>query len=269
MALDATTGETVWEYEYPAPWKDDMDTRFGPGPNSTPLIVGDRIYAIGATVKLHCLDKNTGKKIWGHDLVEEYKAESMLYGYGASPAAYKDTIILPLGGEGQGVFLLETPEALDGCLERAERFEKGGQKGFLLQEFVPHRGRTLRVAVIGETLFSYWRVQTDKAEFLTNLRSGAVVDHEADPNGQEVGKAVAEAFCAKTGINLAGLDLLFPDAPDKQDAQRESLPLFLEINYYFGRRGLGGSLHYYELVDKAVAQWVKSLGLSLSGAGSF
>ena len=26
-----------------------------------------------------------------------------MYGYGASPAAYKDTIILPLGGEGQGV----------------------------------------------------------------------------------------------------------------------------------------------------------------------
>ena len=102
-ALDATTGKTVWEYKYPVSWADDMDLRFGPGPNSTPLLVGDRIYTIGATVKLHCLDKHTGRRIWAHDLIEEYKAETMLYGYGASPAAYKDTIILPLGGEGQGV----------------------------------------------------------------------------------------------------------------------------------------------------------------------
>ena len=103
VAIDAATGKTVWEYKYPAPWIDKMDTRFGPGPNSTPLIVGDRIYTIGATVKLHCLDKQTGKKIWAHDLIEEYQADTMMYGYGASPAAYKDTVILPLGGDGQGV----------------------------------------------------------------------------------------------------------------------------------------------------------------------
>ncbi|MFH1419538.1 MAG: PQQ-binding-like beta-propeller repeat protein [Planctomycetota bacterium] len=103
VALDAATGKTVWEYKYPAPWADNMDVTFGPGPNSTPLIVGDRIFTIGATVKLHCLDKNTGEKIWAHDLVEEYKAETMMYGYGASPMPYKDTILLPVGGEGQGV----------------------------------------------------------------------------------------------------------------------------------------------------------------------
>ncbi len=103
VALDAATGKTLWEYKYPATWADKMDITFGPGPNSTPLIVGDRIFTVGATVKLHCLDKNTGKKIWAHDLVEEYKADTMVFGYGASPTPYKDTIILPVGGEGQGV----------------------------------------------------------------------------------------------------------------------------------------------------------------------
>jgi len=106
IALDAATGQTVWEYKYPASWADDMDITFGPGPNSTPLIVGDRVYTVGATVKLHCLDRKTGKLLWAHDLGEEYKASKMVYGYGASPAAYKDTIILPLGGEGQGVIAL-------------------------------------------------------------------------------------------------------------------------------------------------------------------
>ena len=103
VALDATTGETIWEYKYPASWTEGMDIQFGPAPNSTPLIVGDRIYTVGATVKLHCLDKKTGKVIWARDLVEEYKAATMMYGYGASPVAYEDTIILPIGGEGQGI----------------------------------------------------------------------------------------------------------------------------------------------------------------------
>ena len=103
VAMDAKTGKTIWEYKYPASWTDDMDFTFGPGPNSTPLIVGDRIFTIGATVKLHCLDRNTGEVLWTHDLGEGYKASKMMYGYGASPAAYKDTIILPIGGEGQGV----------------------------------------------------------------------------------------------------------------------------------------------------------------------
>ncbi len=103
VALDANSGETIWEYKYPAPWGEKMDVRFGPGPNSTPLIVGDRIFTIGATVKLHCLNRKTGEKVWGRDLVEEYGADTMMYGYGASPAAYKNTIVLPVGGDGQGV----------------------------------------------------------------------------------------------------------------------------------------------------------------------
>ena len=38
-------------------------------------------------------------------------------------------------------------------------------------------------------------------------------------------------------------------------------PLFLEINYYFGRRGLGGSERYYALLVSEIIKWIKSLGL--------
>jgi outer membrane protein assembly factor BamB len=135
VALDATTGNTVWEYRYPVSWADDMDIKFGPGPNSTPLIVGDRIYTIGSTVKLHCLDKNTGKKIWAHDLVEEYKAGTMMYGYGASPVAYKDTIILPLGGKGQGVIAFRQAD---------------GSVAWKAQDFEPSWATPLMINVDGE-----------------------------------------------------------------------------------------------------------------------
>jgi ribosomal protein S6--L-glutamate ligase len=161
------------------------------------------------------------------------------------------------GGEGEEVFLLETPEALEQTLERARRIEQSGQKGFLLQECVACRGRSLRVVVIGDECFSYWRVQQDPLQFLTNLKAGAVIDHEADPELQEAGRAAVFDFCSKTGINLAGFDLLF----DQDKKEHEAF--FLEINYFFGRRGVGGSLKYYELVDRSVRAWLSALGLGL------
>ncbi|OEU52441.1 MAG: hypothetical protein BA872_07025 [Desulfobacterales bacterium C00003060] len=161
------------------------------------------------------------------------------------------------GGEGEGVFLLKTPEALEHALKRAQLIEQSGQKGFLLQEYIHSSGRSLRVVVIGEEFFSYWRVQRDASQFLTNLETGAVIDHDSDPEFQEAAKTTVCDFCAKTGINLAGFDLLF------SHNEKPPQPLFLEINYFFGRRGMGGSLKYYELVDRAVNLWLKRQGLSL------
>jgi ribosomal protein S6--L-glutamate ligase len=161
------------------------------------------------------------------------------------------------GGEGEGVCLLKTPEALEEALEMARRIEQSGQKGFLLQEYVACGGRSLRVVVIGDEFFSYWRVQQDPSQFLTNLKAGAVIDHEADPELQQAGRASVSDFCSKTGINLAGFDLLF--AQNK----KESGAFFLEINYFFGRRGVGGSFEYYKLVERSVRAWLSALGLGL------
>jgi outer membrane protein assembly factor BamB len=112
-----------------------MDIQFGPAPNSTPLVLGDRIYTIGATVKLHCLDRKTGKMIWARDLVEEYNASTMMYGYGASPVAYKDLIILPLGGEGQGVIAFKRSD---------------GTVAWKAQNFAPSWSSPLIINVDGE-----------------------------------------------------------------------------------------------------------------------
>ncbi|MBX3395344.1 MAG: PQQ-like beta-propeller repeat protein [Phycisphaerae bacterium] len=105
VALDAKTGETRWEHRYAAPWPKDLQMEFGPGPHSTPLLVGDRLFAIGSTAKLHCLDKKTGKVIWSHDLHEKYKASLQMRGYGSSPLAFEDKIILPVSKEGDNALM--------------------------------------------------------------------------------------------------------------------------------------------------------------------
>lgn len=103
LAVNAVTGVTVWETQYDAPTKEGMLLEFGPGPHSTPLIVGDRVFTVGGMVQFYCLDRKTGKVLWSHDLMTELSASHCGRGYGASPIAYKDTVIINAGGKETGV----------------------------------------------------------------------------------------------------------------------------------------------------------------------
>jgi ribosomal protein S6--L-glutamate ligase len=59
----------------------------------------------------------------------------------------------------------------------------------------------------------------------------------------------------QSGINLAGVDFIF------DLTQADPAAHILEINYYFGRRGLGGSRSFYRLLYEAIREWLGSLGL--------
>ena len=97
IALAADTAKTIWEYKYDAPHA-GMNYEAGVGPHSTPLLVADMLYTVGATGKLFALDKKNGKVVWSHDLWKDYSGRKMDRGYSCSPIAYKNTIILTLGG---------------------------------------------------------------------------------------------------------------------------------------------------------------------------
>lgn len=165
------------------------------------------------------------------------------------------------GGEGEGVFLLESESDLQAALDSARSLERSGMGGFLLQEFVATGSRTLRVAVIGKRIEIYWRIDRDGLGFGTSLARGAEIDRDADPDLMAAGRRTVERLCLKTGINLAGFDLIFRDGWDRPE------PLFLEINYFFGRRGLGGSERYYGLVDTAIRHWLSGLDRDAGDSG--
>ena len=98
IALDAATGKTLWEYSYAAPFSPDYDMTNGPGPHATPLVSGNFVFTSGSTGQLHCLDKKTGKLLWSHDLLAEFHGTLRVNGYSCSPIAYKDAIVLMVGG---------------------------------------------------------------------------------------------------------------------------------------------------------------------------
>ncbi|MBI5863526.1 MAG: PQQ-binding-like beta-propeller repeat protein [Planctomycetes bacterium] len=103
ICLNAADGKTVWEHKYPVPDAEKGAGGFGPGPRSTPVIVGDRIFAAGITGVLQCLSKDDGAVIWVHRLLDEFGGNLPQWGYAPSPLAWEDLLIAPAGGQGKAV----------------------------------------------------------------------------------------------------------------------------------------------------------------------
>lgn len=102
LAADATTGKTIWETSNPMTFKSDAP-ELGNGPYSTPLIVGDRLFTTGVSGRLQCLDKKTGKVLWTQQLWVEHGGSRVMYGYSSSAIAFRDLVIVPVGGRGKAM----------------------------------------------------------------------------------------------------------------------------------------------------------------------
>ncbi|MFH1674512.1 MAG: hypothetical protein ABIF87_13945 [Pseudomonadota bacterium] len=158
------------------------------------------------------------------------------------------------GGGGWGVFLICDKQTLHETLKTLSDVRRHPTNRFIVQAFVPHRGRDLRVVVIGRSFYPYWRCQPDPEEFRNNVGRGAFIDYELDPDLREKGVGCVSTFCEKTGINLAAFDVLFDrSAPNPE-------PLLSEINFMFGRKGVGGSNNFFTYLQGAVADLTKVPG---------
>jgi outer membrane protein assembly factor BamB len=108
VALDASTGQTIWEYSYDAGLSKEFE-ELGPegeGPRATPLVAGNQLFTAGVTGKLLCLDKQTGRVNWARELIREFGGALSVNGYAGSPLAYRDSVILMVGGKGQSIVAL-------------------------------------------------------------------------------------------------------------------------------------------------------------------
>ncbi len=157
---------------------------------------------------------------------------------------------LDWGGEGETVHLINSADELQKILIKAAEYEKSGQSGFILQEYISSNSRTLRVVIIGQRVISYWRIQENSGGFYANLSKGAKIDSKAEPGLQHKAVALIKYLCQKTGINLAGFDVIFSSENGDPD------PMLLEINYFFGRKGLGGSENYYRILLEEIQSWL-------------
>ena len=93
----AETGKRLWTFKYPIKYRDRYG--FSNGPRSSPVVHQDRVYLIGVTAMLHCLDLKSGKVIWKRDLTKEFKIPQYFFGYGPNPVVHEKTLILNVGGK--------------------------------------------------------------------------------------------------------------------------------------------------------------------------
>ncbi len=155
------------------------------------------------------------------------------------PGGYPCVLKGDTGGGGSTVFPVRTPETLPRFVGRLP-----SDRPMLLQRWVNHGGKDLRVVVYGKQAISYFRIWDGR--FYNNLCRGGRLDHELRPDLQQKGADAVLAFCDATAIDVAGFDLMFPDS---------GKPVFVEINYHFGRKGLGGTPGHRRFWSRAIEQW--------------
>ncbi len=95
VCYDLLTGVEVWCHEDTARFHDEH----GDGPRSTPAIDGDRVYTVGGTGVLNCLDRGTGTQVWSTHILEDAHAQNLLWGMSGSPLVVDGRVYVTPGGE--------------------------------------------------------------------------------------------------------------------------------------------------------------------------
>ena len=161
------------------------------------------------------------------------------FGFHGSPWDYPVVLKGDTGGGGSAVFPINSPDEMVGYVGKLPP-----GKPALLQRWVYHGGRDLRVVIYGDLTVSYFRVGDGR--FYNNVCRGGRIDYDGRPEEQAKGIDAVIAFCRRVPIDIAGFDLMFPDHGD---------PVFVEINFNFGRKGLGGKEGHLKLLKRAIHQW--------------
>jgi outer membrane protein assembly factor BamB len=114
--LDPATGKELWHHTYPCDYDrhPTLNGRYDSGPRATPAARDGRVFTVGTTGIVLCLDAATGKKIWQADLLKIAQARCPKFGHCSSPLIVGPLLFVHPGGtKGNSVAALH---AQDGTL---------------------------------------------------------------------------------------------------------------------------------------------------------
>ena len=104
--LDAKTGKELWS----VPYAEEFGDEWGPGPRSTPIIDGDRLYVQSCNGEFRCFNLADGKTIWRTSFEKDFgvkflgsksqEGTATRRGNNGSGVIDGDRLILPVGGTG-------------------------------------------------------------------------------------------------------------------------------------------------------------------------
>ena len=94
-AYDVDSGAERWTHAWPAHFREAMG---GPGPRATPTWRDGRVYALGATGRLVCLDAATGAVVWARNILADAAASNLIWAMSGAPLVVDDLVIVQPGG---------------------------------------------------------------------------------------------------------------------------------------------------------------------------
>ena len=104
FCLDTDTGNLVWRVPSGAR---HVDSQGGDGPRSTPTVVNNVVYTLGAEGGLMCLDARTGRERWKRNILEDFGGENLHWGVSTSPYVDGDNLLVNVGAQGASVVAFE------------------------------------------------------------------------------------------------------------------------------------------------------------------
>lgn len=121
VAYQADDGTEVWSHTNTA----RHDTFLGGlGPRATPVLHDSRLYALGATGILDCLDPLTGELHWSRDIAEDAGTAQLEFGFAGTPLVVGDLVVVNPGKN--------APEGDDGSEDGKEPVDDGTPPGAVI-----------------------------------------------------------------------------------------------------------------------------------------
>lgn len=102
VSYDLKSGKTIWMASHDVRFSEPMG---GDGPRSTPMFDSGRIYALGGTGLLDCLDAATGKHLWTRDTLNELGLKNVNFGKTSSPLVCDGVVIVSGGQDNKNTLL--------------------------------------------------------------------------------------------------------------------------------------------------------------------
>jgi outer membrane protein assembly factor BamB len=200
IAFNVATGKEVWATPHGSAFRNDR----GDGPRGTPTVDGERLYALGGSGDLSCLDTKTGRTIWTMNVLSKFGGSNIKWGISESPLVIGEKVLVNAGGPGASIVALKKT---DGSLIWKSQSDEAGYSSAIPVEvggvtqvvfFTGSRALGLDLRD-GRLLWEYSRPSNDVANVATPVArlnrvfissdygtGGGVVEIKADGKAQEV-----------------------------------------------------------------------------------
>jgi outer membrane protein assembly factor BamB len=178
--LDEATQKELWTRKIAAKGQ----VGFNEGPRSTPTIVGNRLYAVGVSGDLVCLDITNGSVVWKKNFKSDFDGQMMSgWGFSESPLVEGDRVIVTPGGDEAALVALNRN---DGATIWKASIPDGGGAGYAsimpaevggVRMYITLLGRALVgvAAKDGALLWKYEKVANSTANIPTVVVRGDTV----------------------------------------------------------------------------------------------